>query len=113
MGVLNAKENEHLYFLQRITKRKKLKGARDTLKQGEQAAIDVEFYQQSWAFVYFCKSGDCAKGFKDWETKLLAGELAGPERQLEAFQKLAAPDVDVFDKKYGVETAESAASFGR
>jgi len=111
MGRLNSDINEHLFFLQRICKRKKLRGAESTLKQGEQMEIDPEFYQQSWAFVYFCRTGKHAEGFKKWEADLLAGKLKGTDAQLKSFQETVASDAKAFDKAYTDATGTDAAKF--
>jgi hypothetical protein len=111
MGRLNSDVNEHLYFLQRICKRRKLRGAESTLRQGEQMEIDPEFYQQSWAFVYFCRTGKYAEAFKKWEADLLAGKLKGADAQWKAFAETVAPDTKAFDRAYTEATETDAAKF--
>ncbi|MBX3474604.1 MAG: hypothetical protein KF754_09500 [Planctomycetes bacterium] len=111
MGRLNSDINEHLYFLQRICKRKKLRGAEPTLMQGDQFKIDPEFYQQSWAFVYFCRTGKYAEAFKKWETDLLSGKLQGAEAQWRAFAEVVATDAKAFDKALLESTEKDAAKF--
>lgn len=112
MGVLNAASNEHLHFLQRIIKRKKLKGAEATLKQAGEPAIEAEFYQQSWAFVFFCRTGSYAESFRKWETELLSGRLRDEAAQTTAFGSTVAPDMKAFDVAYRSATEEAAQKFG-
>lgn len=111
MGRLNSAINEHLFFLQRICKRKKLRGAEATVMQGDQMTIDPEFYQQSWAFVYFCRTSKHAEAFQKWETDLLAGKLQGAQAQWKAFQETVAQDPKAFDKAYADDTEANAEKF--
>ncbi|MBK9975797.1 MAG: hypothetical protein IPP14_13585 [Planctomycetes bacterium] len=111
MGRLNSDINEHLYFLQRICKRKKLRGAAETIQQGQEGAIDPEFYQQTWAFIYYCRTGPQAEAFKKWEAELLAGKLPTAEKQLEAFKEKVAPDLKDFDSSYNQATNAWASKY--
>ncbi|MBX3459405.1 MAG: DUF1570 domain-containing protein [Planctomycetes bacterium] len=111
MGVLNSKTNEHLHFLQRICKRKKLKGAEAQIQGGWEGDIDPEFYQQAWAFMYYLRTTH-AEGFAKFEAELLAGKLDDPAKRLEAFKKHVAEDPKAFDKGYLDQTTKWADSYG-
>lgn len=112
MGVLNPQVNEHLHFLQRIVRRKQLRGVKATFAEGEEGAIEAEFYQQSWAFVYYLRTGRHQEAFKKWEADLLAGKLGGDGAALSRFESLIAPDFAVFDAGYNEFIANAAAKYG-
>lgn len=111
IGVLNSKGNEHLHFLQRICKRKKLKGAEAHLAGGWDGEIDPEFYQQAWAFVFFLR-GRHGEGFAKFEAELLAGKLPDTASRIEAFKKHVGNDLKAFDKGYLEQTTEWADTWG-
>lgn len=112
MGVLNSESNEHLHFLQKITRRKKLKGAETTLKGGWEGDVDAEFYQQSWAFIYFLRNSAHTEGWRKWEVELLAGNLPDEAKRTEAFKKQVTEDLKAFDKAYLEATAKWAETYG-
>ncbi len=111
MGVLNAKTNEHLYFLKRIVRRKKLKGAEDMLKEGAEGSVDAEFYQNCWAFLYFLRNSDYADDFRKWEKQLLLGNHRTIEAQSTTFTKNVAQDPKAFNKAYSQAVEDWASAF--
>jgi hypothetical protein len=111
MGVLNAKENEHLHFLKRIVRRKKLKGAEEMLKEGAEGSIDAEFYQNCWAFVYFLRNSDYMAAFSKWEAQLVSGAYADVEKQRDAFNLQVSPDVAAFNQAYLVAVKKWADAY--
>lgn len=100
MGQLVPDVNYSLWFCRKLLKKRKINGAEDTLNQDWWGVVDPEFYQNSWAFVYYLKHSDSAEGFKKFESELLEGKLNTQAKQLEAFKRLVNKDLKKFDKAY-------------
>jgi hypothetical protein len=100
MGALAADENYSLHFCGKLLKKKKIKGAEDTLNQDWWGVVEPEFYQNSWAFVYYLRNSDGKEGFKQFETELLSGGLDSQAKQLAAFKKHIGADLKAWDKAY-------------
>jgi hypothetical protein len=99
MGVLNAENNYNLYFCGKLLKKRKVLGAEDTLDQDWWGVIDPEFYQNSWAFVYYLRT-EQAEAFKKFEAEMFEGKLDSQAKQLEAFKRLVSNDLKAWDKAY-------------
>jgi hypothetical protein len=112
MGVLNAKENEHLHFLKRIVRRKKLKGAEEMLKEGAEGSIDAEFYQNCWAFVYFLCNSNYTPGFRKWEAEAFRDSRRTPEIHAASFKETVTPDTKAFNQAYSAAVLDWASEYG-
>ncbi|MCB9894156.1 MAG: hypothetical protein H6839_06900 [Planctomycetes bacterium] len=103
LGQLVPDVNYSLYFCGKLLKKKKIKGAEDTLNQNWWGEVDPEFYQNSWAFVYYLRNSDYRDGFAKFEQELLAGKLDSASKQVEAFKRHISADLKAFDKAYLVQ----------
>lgn len=108
LGELAPEVNYSLWFCRKLLKKRKIKGVEDTLQQDWWGVVDPEFYQNSWAFVYYLRHSDNAAGFKKWEAELLEGKLNSQEKQQEAFERLITKDLKKFDKAYKKQLEEWA-----
>jgi hypothetical protein len=109
MGQLAPDENYSLHFCGKLLKKKKIKGAEDTLNQGWWGVVEPEFYQNSWAFIYYLRNSDSKEGFRKFEKELLAQGLDSQAKQLEAFKSHVNADLKAWDKGYWKQLAEWAA----
>lgn len=99
MGQLAPNDNYSLHFCGRLLKKKKIKGAADTLNQDWWGVVEPEFYQNSWAFIYYLRT-EQSEAFKKFEEELLAGKLDTQAKCLEAFKKHTSADLKMWDKAY-------------
>ncbi|MHC4840786.1 MAG: hypothetical protein ACYTDT_07445 [Planctomycetota bacterium] len=106
LGLLVPKKNYSLHFCGQLLKKKKILGADATLKQGWQTTIDPAFYQNSWAFIYFCKNSDYADGFKKYEAKITSGAYKSQAEQIAGFKELVTDDFKKFDEEYLTQLAD-------
>lgn len=100
LGQLVPDVNYSLYFCGKLLRKRKIKGVEKTFEQGWWGEVDPEFYQNSWAFVYYLRHSDHADGFKKFESELKAGQLRDGGAQLSAFKKHVTEDFKTFDKGY-------------
>ncbi|MCF6228746.1 MAG: hypothetical protein L3J82_08830, partial [Planctomycetes bacterium] len=100
LGQLVPKKNYSLLFCGKLLDKKKILGAQATLSQGWPTSIDPAFYQNSWAFIYYCKHSGYADGFKKFETKLAKSEYKTQAQQIAGFKELVTDDFTAFDKAY-------------
>ncbi|MCA8916757.1 MAG: hypothetical protein KDB90_15295 [Planctomycetes bacterium] len=100
LGQLVPDVNYSLYFCGKLLRKKKIKGAEDTLNQNWWGEVDPEFYQNSWAFIYFLRNSDYRDGFAKFETQLLAATLDSASKQLESFKQNVSVDLKAFDDAY-------------
>ncbi|MCB9934614.1 MAG: hypothetical protein H6840_02895 [Planctomycetes bacterium] len=108
MGQLVPEVNYSLYFCGKLLKKKKIKGAEDTLNQNWWGEVDPEFYQNSWAFIYYLRNSDHKEGFSKFEQELQNGKLDSASKQLDAFKQHISADLKAFDKAYLKQLAEWA-----
>jgi hypothetical protein len=99
MGQLAPDDNYSLHFCGKLLKKKKIKGAEDTLNQDWWGVVEPEFYQNSWAFIYYLRS-EQADSFEKFEAELLEGTLDTQAKELEAFKRLISADLKAWDKAY-------------
>lgn len=108
LGQLVPKKNYSLLFCGKLLGKKKVLGAQATLSQGWPTSIDPAFYQNSWAFIYYCKHSDYADGFKKFEAKLAKSEYKTQAQQIAGFKELVTDDFTAFDKAYKKQLKEWA-----
>lgn len=100
LGQLVPDVNYSLHFCGKLLRKRKIKGVEKTFEQGWWGEVDPEFYQNSWALVYYLRHSDHAEGFKKFESELKTGKLRDAESQVAAFKKHVTGDIKIFDKGY-------------
>jgi hypothetical protein len=99
MGALAPQENYSLHFCGKLLDKKKIKGAEATLNQDYWGEVEPEFYQNSWAVIYYLRHAH-AEAFKKFEADLRGGKLDTLDKQIAAFKQHIQADLKAWDKAY-------------